>query len=75
MYITEKQNFTNLVKFINQNFKKSSQKEIKSNDVQGYIRRGYLPSYMGKVKIEQCQDIKCVKLYNLVKEDEIKNNF
>lgn len=69
MYITEKQNFTNLVKFIDQNFKKSSQKEIKSNDVQGYIRRGCLPSYMGNVKIEQCEDIKCVKLYNLKKED------
>ncbi len=69
MYIVEKQNLTNLRKFLNSNFKKNSKKEIKSSDVQGYIRRGCLPTYMGKVKIEQCEDIKCVKLYNLKKED------
>ena len=69
MYIVEKQNLTNLRKFLNSNFKKNSKKEIKSSDVQGYIRRGCLPTYMGKVNIEQCEDIKCVKLYNLKKED------
>ena len=69
MYIVEKQNLTNLVKFIDENFKKESSKPIKSTDVQGYIRRGCLPSYMGNIKIEECEDIKCVKLYNLKKED------
>ena len=60
---------TELTKFLNQNknFKKLNGQDFTISDVQSYINRGHLPSYMGKNKIILVSKIKGVKLYKLEK--------
>jgi hypothetical protein len=56
---------TGLVKYLNTNFKKKSGAAFTASDVQGYIRRGRLPSYMDAHAITASKLVKDVKLYNL----------
>lgn len=66
-YIVKDLNFTELSRVINDLFCKKNGKSIELSDVQGYIKRQRLPIYMGDITIEENKDIKCIKLYNLVK--------
>ena len=60
---------TELTKFLNADsrFRKLNGTEFSISDVQSYVNRGCLPSYMGKNKIVLVNKIKGVKLYNILK--------
>ncbi len=49
---------------------KKSGKEFKLPDIQGYIRRGALPAYLGGLIITKTEN-EYNKLYNLVGEDPL----
>lgn len=66
-YIVKDLNLTQLTSVISDLFCKKSGKPIKLNDVQGYIKRKKLPIYMGDIEIKENTEIKCVKLYSLIK--------
>ena len=51
-------NLTTLTEYLNETFKnKKSGEPFKRNDVQAYIRRGYLPRYLGAQRIIQVKDL------------------
>lgn len=56
---------TAITDWLNENFSKKNNKDFTVSDVQGYIRRGRLPGYLGGNKIELVKEINCVKLYNV----------
>jgi len=63
---------TTLTEWLNENCKKNGYKEgeekFSISDVQGYIKRGYLPSYVKKgyqIQIVRFMDIPGAKIYNL----------
>ena len=62
---------TTLVKWLNGSenveFHKENNSDFTIGDVQSYIKRGALPTYMGGNKVERDESIKEVKLYNIVK--------
>lgn len=64
-------NLTGIVNYLNKNFYKKDGKKFNPRDVLGYIKRGFLPSYLGSIRIEEVENENCsVKLYNLVKTNE-----
>lgn len=69
--VTSKFTLTALTDYLNQNFKKNGYKQDDSfsvSDVQGYIKRGCLPSYIKKgyqIQIVKCLAIPGAKLYKL----------
>lgn len=63
--ILENTTLTGMMKYLNANFKKRSGARFTPSDVQGYIRRGKLPSYMDAHAITKSNLLKDVKLYNL----------
>lgn len=56
---------TAITSWLNENFSKKNNKDFTISDVQGYIRRGRLPGYLGGNKIELVKEITCTKLYNV----------
>ncbi len=50
--MSEIYNLTSLTEYLNNTYtNKKSGKKFKREDVQGYIRRGYLPKYLGDISI------------------------
>ena len=66
-YLVKNLNLTQLTKYLADNFKKESTLNISISDVQGYVRRGHLPEYMGLNTIEKVEDFPGIMLYNLKK--------
>lgn len=65
-------NLTGLTHFLNENFKKKNGKNFSARDVLSYIRRGYLPTYLGNYKIQTIVAKNCsVKLYKVIKNENI----
>ena len=60
---------TTLTKYLNDNFKKKTGKDFIISDVQGYIRRGRLPKYLGDIRIGLVK-FDGAKIYKLI----TKNN-
>lgn len=56
---------TAITSWLNENFEKKNNTKFSISDVQGYIRRGKLPNYLGGNKIELVKEITCTKLYNV----------
>lgn len=71
---------TGLRDFLNKGFKgrKVNGKDFTVSDVQAYIKRGYLPRYLGSIDIVpfKLETVQGVKLYRLIvrkkKEDELE---
>lgn len=70
--VVSKFTLTTLMEYLNRICKKKGYKEKEDNfyvsDVQGYIKRGLLPSYVKKgyqIQIVKCMDIPGAKLYKL----------
>jgi len=57
---------TMLVKYLNETLVKKNNKVFNTSDVQGYIRRGKLPDYLGANKIEINLNIPGIKLYKII---------
>lgn len=71
-YILEEVTLSTLKDWLNENFKKREDcviTDFKLGDVIAYVRRGYLPRYIGGNKIETkvLKTDKRVKLYNVLK--------
>lgn len=66
-FLTQKKSLTGLVKWMNENYKKQTSKPFTVSDVQQYIRRGFIPDYLGGNIINLDTEIPDVKLYNIVK--------
>lgn len=63
-------NLTTLTKYLNETYKKKkSGVEFRVADVQNYVRRGYLPRYLGNVTIVTLNNLP-TKMYKL----KVKNN-
>ena len=63
--MSEIYNLTSLTEYLNNTYtKKKSGKEFKREDVQAYIRRGYLPKYLGNINIITLNGFP-VKMYKL----------
>ena len=69
-YLVRKINLTGLVKWMNSNYKKQTNKDFTSGDVQQYIVRGHLPAYLGNNPIEKEDGYLNVKLYKIVKNEK-----
>jgi hypothetical protein len=68
-YLIKRKSLTGLVVWMNESgFKKQSNTPFTVGDIQNYIRRGYIPEYLGKNLIEREANIEDVKLYNIVKK-------
>lgn len=63
---------TGMTHWLNENFKKQSGNEFTTSDIQSYIRRGYLPKYLGNYSIHRDKKFKDIKIYN-IKKDEVTN--
>lgn len=65
--ILKRANLTGITNFLNKNFcKKKEDKQFSPRDVLGYIKRGYLPTYLGNYAIKEIEEENCsVKLYNI----------
>lgn len=61
---------TGITYWLNENFKKQSGNDFTTGDVQSYIRRGYLPKYLGNYIIVRDKKLSSVKIYNVIKKDE-----
>lgn len=69
MVIIENINLTAMVEFLNMEFKeKENGNPFNVQDCQHYIRRGYLPKYLGEYSIEN-MEYKYAKLYKIVKNE------
>ena len=60
---------TGITNWLNENFKKQNGEKFKTVDVQSYIRRGYLPKYLGDYSIKREKKIEQAKLYNIVNNE------
>ncbi len=61
-------NLTTLTEFLNETYlNKKTGKKFTTTDTQQYIRRGYLPKYLGNINIVQLKDLPG-GIYKLVKE-------
>lgn len=67
MHIKTKVTLTVLTKHLNTTKAKKSGEPFTTSDVQGYIRRGRLPNYLGGQTITLSTEIEGVKLYNIGK--------
>lgn len=63
---------TSLCVWLTENKKKKTNTPFTPQDTQLYIKRGYLPKYMGGNIIDRVKGINSVKLYNICK-NEITN--
>jgi hypothetical protein len=66
-YLIKRKTLTGLVSWMNSQFKKQTNTKFTTSDVQNYIKRGYIPEYLGKHLIERDSAIDDLKLYNIVK--------
>lgn len=67
-YLIKEVTLTRLVKFLNDEFKcKKNCTKFKIPDVQAYISRGNIPSYLGGNIIESAKQDCGAKLYNVLK--------
>lgn len=67
-YVLKEVTLSRMCKFLNEKFKvKKSLKPFNTTDVQGYIRRGFLPSYIGGNQIVESSRDSGTKLYNILK--------
>jgi len=66
-YLVINLTLTKLTSFVNQKFVKKNGSKFRIADVQGYVRRGYLPTYLGGNLIIEQNEIPGVKLYNIEK--------
>jgi len=65
-FIVKNLTLTAMTNWLNEVFKeKSSGQKFQHYDVQGYIRRGKLPDYLGGNEIERNEGITHAKLYNI----------
>ena len=74
-YILQGVTLSTLKDWLTENFRKREDcivTEFKLGDVIAYVRRGYLPRYVGGNKIETTtlETDDRVKLYNIVKDEE-----
>ena len=69
-YIVKQKTLTSLVAWLNESedFNKLPGTKFTTGDLQNYIKRGYLPEYMGTYEIERDEKIEDAKLYNIVKK-------
>jgi len=65
MHIKSNVTLTVLTKHLNAITKKKSGEPFSTSDVQGYIRRGRFPNYLGGQTIILSTEIEGVKLYNV----------
>lgn len=56
---------TKLRDYLNENLIKKSGTKFTISDVQGYIRRGHLPKYLGNQDILLNNKFKGIKIYNV----------
>lgn len=61
---------TGMVVYLNENFKKQSGKLFTTSDVQSYIRREYLPKYLGDFSIKRDKKFKDFKIYRIIQNDK-----
>lgn len=67
-YLLKEVTMTRIAKYLNDKFKsKRSNKPFVPVDVQGYIKRGSLPLYLGGNKIVLSKKDTGAKLYNVLK--------
>lgn len=67
MYIKSNVTLTVLTKFLNAVKVKKTGEKFTTSDVQGYVRRGRLPKYLGGQTIVLSDDkIEGIKLYNIL---------
>lgn len=66
-YVQENLTLTRFTEFLNDSYNKKNGKSFTTGDVQGYIKRGKLPIYLGGNDIVESNIIKGVKLYNIKK--------
>lgn len=67
-FLLKEVTMSRICEFLNEKFKvKKSFKSFNTTDVQGYIRRGFLPSYLGGNKIVASNRDSGAKLYNILK--------
>lgn len=60
-------NLTTLTEFLNETYKsKKTGKPFTTTDTQQYIRRGYIPKYLGNINIVKLKDFPG-RIYKLVK--------
>lgn len=64
---TNKVTLTTLTHYLNAHMQKKTGVPFTVSDVQGYIKRGRLPLYLGHYKIILLNEIKGVKLYTVKK--------
>lgn len=70
-YLVKDVNLIALTEWCNETFQtKKSGEEFSVSDVQGYVRRGYLPAYLGGQIIETCSTkVRGVKSYSVVENN------
>jgi len=67
MYIKSNATLTVLTKFLNEVTVKKTGEKFTTTDVQGYVRRGRLPKYLGGQCIVLSENkIEGIKLYNIL---------
>jgi hypothetical protein len=67
MYIKSNATLTVLTKFLNEVTVKKTGEKFTTTDVQGYVRRGRLPKYLGGQNIVLADNkIEGIKLYNIL---------
>lgn len=67
MYIKSNATLTVLTKFLNEVTVKKTGEKFTTTDVQGYVRRGRLPKYLGGQTIVLADNkIEGIKLYNII---------
>jgi len=73
-YLVKGKTMTGLMKWLNgeenKELKKKNGTAFTIGDVQGYVKRGYLPIEMGNNEIEKDETFKDIKIYNIVKNEK-----
>jgi len=66
--VVSQKTLTGIKVWLNETFKqKKTGKEFLLNDVQNYIKRGYLPKYLGNFNVVPDNSVEGVKLYKILK--------
>ena len=65
-FLVEKKTLTSLTYWMNEQYKKQTNKPFTTGDVQKYIGRGAIPEYLGGNTIVADSSISGVKLYNVI---------
>ena len=69
-YLVRDINAQGLVYWLNENFRKDNGKKFNRNDVTAYLKRGYIPKYLGGNEIVTTPKKHCtIKLYNVLAND------